>query len=141
MNKEAVKGIRFQISKLRQKRGMLEVKCERCGRMIAGYLIFRKRLTDGGFESACGEGERVFGYLSYLKGGVGRHKYVRKGRLGEVLKLTGRYREFSRSLKEIRRLNQKIVNLLDKIKTIQSEEVEIYVQERNKRNKPKARTK
>jgi len=125
-----IKRLRQQLSKLMQRRSYLEKRCEQVGKMLPACLILRRRIRGGSFEAAGGVEKGVFAYLTYLEGGITRHRYVRKVDLEKVLRLTRNYREFCRKMAEIRGLNRGILRLLEEIGEIQSEEVSRYVKKR-----------
>ena len=114
-----IKQLRWRLSKLRQRRHYLEKRCEQTSKMLSASLIFRKRTKEGTFQRAERSGIGVSSYLTYLKDGTTRHRYVRKRRLSEVIKLTAHYREFSLRMAQVRALNREIVSLLESIGKIQ----------------------
>ena len=56
-----------------------------------------------------------------------KHKYIGKRDIDKVSPLTETYRKFCWRMKEVRYLNRRIVELLDKIGEKQKEEVRDYV--------------
>ena len=129
------------LSRLRQKRYFLEKRCERIGRMLPASMILRKRTKEGGFEKVEYPGKGVCAYLTYLDGGVTRHRYVRKSDLKEVMTLTGNYRKFGKMMAEVRSLSREVVRVLEEIGKTQRAEVKKYVRKRVKRNGAKKRAK
>ena len=109
--------------------------------MLPASMILRKRTKEGGFESVEYPGKGVCAYLTYLAGGVTRHRYVRKDNLKEAMVVTGNYREFCRLMAQVRSVNGEVVRVLEEIGNTQREEVEKYVKERAKGNGGKKRAK
>lgn len=129
-----------RISRLRQERGILEHKCEQAGKMLKGSYIRRylpkgkkafKSVQEKDIKGALpGEG-KLYGYITYLKEGVTRHKYVRRRNEGEAMQLCQGYQDWSKRMARIREVNRIIVELLDKIGKIKTKGVEKYVKEKN----------
>ena len=120
---------------------MLEKRCERIGEMLPTSMILRKRTKEGGFEKVEYPGKGVCAYLTYLEGGVTRHRYVRKDNLKEAMTVTENYRKFSGMMTEVRSLNREVVRVLEEIGKTQKQEVKKYVRKRTGRNGGKKRTK
>lgn len=114
-----IKQLRWRLSKLRQRRHYLEKRCEQTSKMLSASLIFRRRTKEGTFQRAERSGIGISAYLTYHKDGATKHRYVRKGKLSEVIKLTDNYREFCKRMAQVRALNREIVTLLDRIGKIQ----------------------
>ncbi|MCD6311654.1 MAG: hypothetical protein J7M11_04260 [Elusimicrobia bacterium] len=93
-------------------------------------MILRKRTQGGRFEKVEYPGKGVCAYLTYLDGGVTRHKYVRKANLKETILLTENYRKFCRMMAEVRSLNGEVVRVLEEIGKKQKTEVKKHVQKR-----------
>lgn len=143
---ESITHLKCVLSKLRQNRYYLEKQIEQTPRVLPACLILRYRATGTrDFQSIKEKsklpGGRSYAYLTYLGGGITRHRYIPKNKIGEVAKLTEPYRVFSEKMKEVRSLNRRIVALLDKIGEIQTEEVKNYVSKRVKGIGKKKRTK
>jgi len=138
---ESIKQKKGILSRLRQKRHMLEKRCERIGEMLPASMILRKRTKEGGFEKVEYPGKGVCAYLTYLEGGVTRHRYVRKDNLKEAMAVTENYRKFSGMMAEVRSLNREVVRVLEEIGKMQKQEVKKYVKKRAGRNGGKKRTK
>jgi len=128
-----IKQLKGRLSKLRQRRYMLEKKCEQISKMLPASLIMRERTKDGVFRKATSGGKGIYGYLTYLEGGTTRHKYVKKQDMATIKCLTDNYRNFCGMMSQIRSLNREIVKLLDKIGKMNSEEVTSYVKKGSKR--------
>ncbi|MCG2692926.1 hypothetical protein L6279_02335 [Candidatus Parcubacteria bacterium] len=126
------------ISKLRQKRHYAERRCETAGKMLPACLIFRVR-TKGtrDFQArrtiTANLDYKNYAYLTCYQNGKNWYRYVRKQDIREIGKLTESYRIFCQSIKEVRSLNKRIVELLDKIAGIQTEDVKNYVKSRAER--------
>lgn len=130
----------YRISRLRQERGILEHSSEQVGEMLKGSYIRRylprgekafKSVKETDLKGALpGEG-KLYGYVTYLKDGVTRHKYVRRRNEGEAMQLCQRYQDWSKRMSRIREINRIIVVLLDKIGKIKTKEVEKYAREKN----------
>ena len=127
---QSIKQKKDILSRLRQKRYFLEKRCERIGGMLPASMILRKRTKEGGFEKVEYPGKGVCAYLTYLDGGVTRHKYVRKDNLKETMLLTENYRKFGRMMAAVRSLNGEVVRLLEEIGETQKAEVKKYVKKR-----------
>lgn len=129
--------IRQSISKLRQWRYYLERQVEQIGEMLPACLILRYRSRGTkGFQSlkkklpwreGIGDEGKSYAYVTYLKDGITRHRYIRKDRIEEVGKLTKNYRRYCEKMAKIRFLNGKIVGLLDEMSGIKMKGVEKHV--------------
>ncbi len=134
------------VSKLSQRRYYLEKGIENIPKMLSACLILRYRKTGTrDFQSIEKRGKspsgKSYAYLTYLEGGVTRHRYISKNEIDKIARLTEPYRIFCEKMAHIRALNRRIVELLDQIGEIQMEEVKNYVSKRVKRNGKKKRTK
>jgi len=127
---ESIKQKKDILSRLRQKRYFLEKRCEKISGMLPASMILRKRTQGGRFEKVEYPGKGVCAYLTYLDGGVTRHKYVRKNNLKETMILTENYRKFCRMMAEVRSLNGEVVRVLEEIGKKQKTEVKKYVKKR-----------
>ncbi len=132
-------------SKLRQWRFSLEKQVENIGNMLPACLILRYRARGTkDFQSLKKEvepGGKSYAYLTYLKDGITRHRYIRKDMIGDISKLTENYRVYCEKIARVRSLNRRIVELLDQMSGIKMEEVKNYVKRRTKRIRGKKRTK
>jgi len=126
------------ISRMRQKRYYAERRCETIGKMLPACLIFRVR-AKGTRDFQAREtitanlDYKSYAYLTCYYRGKNWYKYVRKQEMPEIGKLTERYRIFCRGRAEIRSLNKRILEMLDRIGEIQKEEVKKYVSKRTER--------
>ncbi|MEW6558436.1 MAG: hypothetical protein AB1349_13985 [Elusimicrobiota bacterium] len=135
---EKIKGLKYVISKLSQKRYYLEKQIEQTPRILPACLIMRYRARGRrDFQSVKERsklpGGKSYAYLTYLEGGVTRHRYIPKNKIGEVARLTGSYKVFCEKMKAVRSLNRRIVEQLDKIGKAQKEDVKDYVTKRSER--------
>ena len=126
------------VSKLSQRRYYLEKGIENIPKMLPACLILRYRETGTmGFQSIKKRGGsssgKSYAYLTYLEGGVTRHRYIPKNEIDKIAKLTEPYRIFCEKMAHIRALNKRIVEMLDRIGEMQKEEVKNYVSKRVKR--------
>ncbi len=126
------------LSKLRQRRYYLERKIEQTPKMLSACLILRYRVRGRrDFQSMKGIKEKPFGrsyaYLTYLEGGITKHRYVPKEEVGKIAKLTEPYRIYCENMAQVRSLNRRIVEVLERIGKMQKEEVKNCVQKRTKR--------
>lgn len=133
--------LRLMLSKLRQQRHYLEKSCERAGKLLPVSVILRWRkkgtrdfqpIKKEGKEVEQEEG-KIYSYMTYLEGGVTRHRYIRKDELDKVLPKAKGYQRFSRDMAKIRYLNRKIVGMLEHIGKIQMEEVKRNDKEKRKK--------
>ncbi len=138
----------YEISKLRQSRQYAERRCEMTGKMLPACLIFRARLKgQRELQSIKTVGSTVeyksYGYLTCFYRGRNIYRYIPQDEIEKVGKLTEAYRIFCQSIQQVREINRRIVNLLDKIGEIQtfSGGIKKYVKGRTKRNGKKSRTK
>lgn len=132
--------LRQLLSQIRQKRHNLEKHVEQIPKMLPACLIMRYRQRNSKkYESLkkIGRGTAVksYAYLTFLEGGVNRHRYVAKEKIGEVARLTQSFLRYSQAMKQIRFFNKRIVELLDKIGKIQTEEIKKYVSKKTKNAK------
>ncbi len=141
-----INGMRYRISRLRQERGGLEHSCEQVGEMLKGSYIRRylprgekafKSVKDTDIKGVLPGAGKLYGYITYLKDGVTRHKYVRRENEAEAMKLCERYQEWNNKMARIREINQVIVKLLDEIGKKKTEEVKKNVKERKAKKNPK----
>ncbi|MEW6609634.1 MAG: hypothetical protein AB1414_19675 [bacterium] len=140
------RGLMDKISKLRQRRQYVERRCEMTGKMLPACLIFRARVKgERELQSIKTISSNIeykgYGYLSCFYKGRNIYKYVPRDEIENVGRLTESYRIFYQNMKEVRGLNRRIVELLDKIGEIQTEGVKNYVKPRTKRVGKKKRTK
>ncbi len=135
--------LKFLLSKLKQQRHYLEKSCERAGKMLPVSVILRWRkkgtrdfqsTKEGGKEIEQEEG-KVYSYMTYLEGGVTRHRYIRKEELDKVLPKAKGYQRFSRDMAKIRYLNRRVVGILEQIGEIQMEEVKRDVKEKKRKRR------
>ncbi|MBA3066795.1 hypothetical protein FP828_09935 [bacterium] len=138
---QSVKKMKEILSRLRQKRYSLEKRSERVGKMLPASMLLRKRTKEGRFEKAEYPGKGVCAYLTYLEGGVTRHRYVRKDNLKETMIVTENYRKFSKMMAEVRSLNGEVVRVLEELGEARKAEVKKYVKKRVKGNGAKKRAK
>lgn len=128
---------RNKISRLRQERGLLEQNCENPGRLLPASFICRYRLPgEKAFKSIKDqegkkEGRKVYGYITYLKDGVTRHKYIRKKEMEKVSVLCARYQKWWKRLARIREINEEILRILEEIGDSKKEEVKSNVRKRS----------
>ena len=133
--------LRLMLSKLRQQRHYLEKSCERTGKLLPVSVILRwRKKGTKDFQSIKREGKeieqeegKVYSYMTYLEGGITRHRYIRKDELDKVLPKAKGYQRFSRDMAKIRYLNRKIVGMLESIGKIQMEEVKRNGKEKKRR--------
>lgn len=139
----SINRLRLMLSKLNQQRYYLEKSCEKIGKMLPVCVIFRwrKRGTRD-FQSTKAESKpakqeegKVYSYMTYLKEGITRHRYIRKEDADKIIPKAGEYQRFCKNMAQIRHLNKRIVELLDKIGEIQMEEVKKHVKEKKKRRR------
>jgi hypothetical protein len=83
---------------------------------------------------------KSYAYLTYLEGGVTRHRYICKDEIDKTAKLTEPYRIYCEKMALVRSLNKRILELLAKIGKIQTEEVKNHVKSRVGRNGKKKGT-
>jgi hypothetical protein len=60
-----------------------------------------------------------FAYLSFSWGGQTRYRYIRERQIEQVGKYTGTYRAFQRGLRELSRVQEKILVLFRRVQQIQ----------------------
>ncbi len=116
------------------------------GKMLGACLIFRARLKGKrdiqSMKTISSNTEyKSYAYLTCFYRGKNIYKYISKHRIREVERLTESYRLFCQNMKQVRELNRRIVELLDKIGEIQTEEIKNYVKSRTKSTGNKKRTK
>jgi len=138
--------LKHLVSKLSQRRYYLEKGIENIPKMLPACLILRYRATGTrDFQSIKRRSKSPFGksyaYLTYLEGGVTRHKYIPKKEIDKIAKVTEPYRVFCEKMAHIRALNKRILEVLDRIGEIQKEEVKKYVSKRTERSGKKKGTK
>ena len=138
--------LKHLLSKIRQQRYYLEKQIEQTGKMLSACMILRYRARGTrDFQSLKESGKlqdgKSYTYLTYLEKGVTIHKYIRKNEIDNVSKLTDSYRTFCEKIAQVRLLNKRIVELLDEVGKIQTEEVKDYVQPGTKRIGKKKRAK
>ena len=134
------------VSKLSQRRYYLEKGIENIPKMLPACLILRYRETGTrDFQSierrSKSPSGKSYAYLTYFEGGVTKHKYISKNEIDKIAKLTEPYRIFCEKMADIRVLNKRILELLDRIGEMQKEEVKNYVAKRVKRIGKKKRGK
>lgn len=139
-------GLMYEISKLRQRRQYAERRCEMAGKMLPACLIFRARVKgQRSLQSIKTMDSTVeyksYGYLTCFYKGKNIYKYVPQNEIENVGKLTEAYRLFCQGIQQVRELNRRIVELLEQIGEIQTEEIKKYVKARTKRVGKKKRTK
>jgi hypothetical protein len=127
-----------EISKLRQQRQYAERRSEMTGKMLSACLIFRARLKGKrDLQSIKTIGSNIeyksYGYLTCFYRGRNLYRYIPKNEIDKVAKLTESYRIFCQNMQQVRQLNRRMVELLDKIGELQQEEVKNYVETRTKR--------
>ncbi len=132
--------LRRLLSQLRQKRYNSEKQVEQISKMLPACLIMRYRQRSSKkYESIKkiekGAAVRSYAYLTFLEAGVNRHRYITKEKIGEVARLTQSFLRYSQAMKQIRFLNKRIVELLDKIGKLQTEEIKKYVSKKAKNSK------
>lgn len=142
-----------EISKLRQQRQYAERRSEMTGKMLPACLIFRSRIKGKrDFQPIKTISSNIeyksYAYLTCFYRGKNIYRYISKNEIDQVKRLTEAYRIFCQNMQEVRQLNRRIVELLDKIGEIQQEEIKNYVQpsrfacgeRRTKRIRKKKRT-
>ena len=134
-----------EISKLRQKRQQAEKRCELTGKMLSACLILRPRVKGTrDFQSMKTIGTHLdyksYAYLTCFYRGRNICRYIPKRDTGKVGQLTESYRIFCQSMQQVREFNRRLVELLDKIGAIQTEEIKDYVKPRTERIGKKKRT-
>lgn len=135
--------LRFMLSKLRQQRHYLEKSCERADKMLPVSVILRwRKKGTRDFQSIKREGKevkqeegKIYSYMTYLEGGVTRHRYIRKSELDKVLPKAREHQKFSSNMAKIRYLNRRVVGILEQIGKIQMEEVKRDVKEKKRKRR------
>ena len=135
-----------EISKLRQRRQYAERRCEMTGKMLPACLILRPRAKGTkDFQSMKTLGRhqsyKSYAYLTCFYKGRNICRYIPKKDIGKVGQLTESYRIFCQNMKLIREFNRSIVERLDRIGEIQTEEIRNHVKTRTNRITKKERTK
>jgi len=138
-----------EISKLRQQRQHAERRCEMTGKMLPACLIFRSRIKGKrNFQPTKTIGSNIkyknYAYLTCFYRGRNTYRYISKNEIDKVGRLTEAYRIFCQSMQQVRALNRRVVELLDKIGKLKQEEVKNYAQTHkrtNRRDGKKKRTK
>jgi len=117
--------LKSSIQKLRSIRFAIEKRCESIGKMIPASLIMyaTRHRRDTSYASAQRKPYPRYAHLVYYDGNKVQHKYVRKNNLDDTILLAGNYRKFLGWMKEIRSLNRRIVELLEKIKELQTQPI------------------
>ena len=108
------------VSKLGQRRYYLERGIENIPKMLPACMILRYRETGTrDFQSMEKRGKmssgKSYAYLTYLEGGVTKHRYICKNEIDKMAKLTEPYRIYCEKMAQIRALNKRIVELLGRI--------------------------
>jgi len=139
------KRLMHEISRLRQQRQYVERRCEMTGKLLPACLILRPRAKGRrDFQSIKTMSSDIeyksYTYLTCFYRGRNIYRYIPKNEVAQVEKLTSAYRIFCQNMQQIREYNRRIVELLDKIGEIQTEEIENYVKTRTKRIGKKKRT-
>lgn len=132
-----VDAIRNQLSRMRQRRYVLEKQIEHIGRMLTASMILRYRQKGSKkYESIKkikkGAEVKTYAYLSYLEDGKAKHKYIVKEKIGEVSKMTESYLKYSRVMHGIRVLNKRMVEGLEELAGIKLIGVKDYEQTKGK---------
>lgn len=125
-----------EISKLRQQRQHAERRCEMTGKMLPACLIFRSRIKGKReIQPIKTIGSNIeyknYAYLTCFYRGRNIYRYIPKDEIDNVAKLTESYRIFCQNMQQVRQLNRRIVELLDK--TGKTQEVKNHVKSRVER--------
>ena len=132
------KRLMHEISKLRQGRQYAERRCEMTGKLLPACLILRPRAKGRrdfqAIKAMSSDMEyRSYAYLTCFYRGRNIYRYIPRSEVDKVEKLTSAYRIFCQNMQQVREYNRRIVELLDKIGEIQTEEIKDYVKPRAKR--------
>jgi len=148
MNRKALSELRQEIVDLREDRKKLEDSLFRPKKMIRASLVFLANYC-GKKDCRCKKGlpHGPYPYLSEKKKKKTRMTYVKKKDLYEIKAEAEEYAHFQHRLARLRKTNEKIRSLLEKIRDINCREVEEYrdkddkdkkgIQEKSKRIKTK----
>jgi len=148
MNRKALSNLRQEIVNLREDRKKLEDSLFRPKKMIRASLVFLANYC-GKKDCRCKKGfpHGPYPYLSEKKKKKTRMTYVKKKNLYEIKAEAEEYARFQHRLARLRKTNEKIRSLLEKIRDINCREVEEYrdkddkekkgIQEKSKRIKTK----
>ena len=148
MNRKALSNLRQEIVNLREDRKKLEDSLFRPKKMIRASLVFLANYC-GKKDCRCKKGfpHGPYPYLSERRKRKTRMTYVKKKNLYEIKAEAEEYARFQHRLARLRKTNEKIRSLLEKIRDINCREVEEYrdkddkdkkgIQEKSKRIKTK----
>ena len=129
---ESKQRLMHEISRIRQQRQYAERRCEMTGKMLPACLIFRPIVKGTrvfqSMKTISSETEyKSYAYLTCYWQGRNIYKYIAKREIEGIAKLTEQYRIYCQNMQQVRELNKRIVELLDKIGEIQTEEMKKYV--------------
>ena len=148
MNRKALSDLRQRIVNLREDRKKLEDSLFRPKKMIRASLVFLANYC-GKKDCRCKKGfpHGPYPYLSERRKRKTRMTYVKKKNLYEIKAEAEEYARFQHRLARLRKTNEKIRSLLEKIRDINCRGVEEYrdkddkekkgIQEKSKRIKTK----
>lgn len=136
----SIQQTRYLMSKLSQQRGFLEKQIVQLPEMLPACLILRYRARGTrDFQSTREFGKlpqgKTYAYLTYLEKGVTKHRYIPKDKMVELAKLTESYRSFCQKMQQLRQLNKRIVELLEKSGKGRQKDVYDTVEKETKRKK------
>jgi len=136
MNRKALSNLRQRIVDLREEREKLENSLFRPKKMIRASLVFLANYC-GKKDCRCKKGfpHGPYPYLSEKKKKKTRMTYVKKKDLYEVKAEAEEYARFQHRLARLRKTNEKIRSLLEKIRDINCREVEEYRDKDDKEKK------
>jgi len=136
MNRKALSNLRQEIVNLREDRKKLEDSLFRPKKMIRASLVFLANYC-GKKDCRCKKGfpHGPYPYLSEKKKKKTRMTYVKKKDLYEVKAEAEEYARFQHRLARLRKTNEKIRSLLEKIRDINCREVEEYRDKDDKEKK------
>ncbi len=140
MDRKALSNLRQRIVDLREERGKLENSLFRPKKMIRASLVFLANYC-GKKDCRCKKGfpHGPYPYLSEKRKGKTRMTYVKKGTLYEIKAEAEEYARFQHRLAHLRKTNEKIRSLLEKIRDINCREVDAY-REKDDREKKASRS-
>ena len=136
MNRKALSNLRQEIVNLREDRKKLEDSLFRPKKMIRASLVFLANYC-GKKDCRCKKGfpHGPYPYLSEKKKKKTRMTYVKKKNFYEIKAEAEEYARFQHRLARLRKTNEKIRSLLEKIRDINCREVEEYRDKDDKEKK------
>ena len=136
IDRKAISDLRQRIFWLREDREKLEDSLFRPKKMIRASLVFLPNYC-GKKDCRCKKGfpHGPYPYLSEKRKGKTRMTYVKKKDLYEIKAEAEEYAHFQHRLARLRKTNDKIRSLLEKIRDINCREVEEYRDKDDKEKK------